>query len=169
MTQINYYIIDTSSLIKLNLYYPIDIFPTLWENVKNLIINGVLVSPKEVFKEISRRDDSLTKWSKKHSILFRELDDKQIKIVKEILNQYPSLANSDDENAAADPFLIALAVELNRNPQRTLFEINKRFTPKIVTEEKLKGNKITIPFVCKYYGINWIDLLEWFRVEGWNF
>ncbi len=33
----------------------------------------------------------------------------------------------------------------------------------------MNGNKITIPFVRKYYRINWIDLLEWFRDEGWSF
>ena len=65
MTTLNYYIIDTSSLIELNRRYPIDVFPTLWKNVEGLIEKGFLFSHKEVLKEISLRDDALKKWAKK--------------------------------------------------------------------------------------------------------
>ena len=59
MKKINYYVIDTCSLIELNLRYPIDVFPKLWKYVEDLIKKGFLVSPKEVYKEICVQDDEL--------------------------------------------------------------------------------------------------------------
>ena len=85
MTAINYYVIDSSSLIELNRRYPIDVFPTLWQKVETLINNGQLISHKEVAKEISVMDDSLNKWAKKQKGFFKELDEKQMEIAKEIL------------------------------------------------------------------------------------
>ncbi len=164
---INYYVIDSSSLIELNRRYPLDVFPTLWRNVEMLIDKGLLISHKEVLKEVSIMDDSLKKWAKKQKKLFKELDKKQMEIVKEILKKYPALAKSDNETAAADPFIIALAVELGGDPQKTLSQTVKGRI--IVTEEKLRGNKITIPFVCKDYNIVCINIIEMCRVEGWKF
>ena len=164
---INYYVIDSSSLIELNRRYPLDVFPTLWRNVETLIDKGLLISHKEVLKEVSIMDDSLKKWAKKQKKLFKELDEKQMEIVKEILKKYPTLAKSDNETAAADPFIIALAVELGNDPQKTLSQTLKGHI--IVTEEKLRGNKIKIPFVCKDYNIECINIIEMCRVEGWKF
>ncbi len=167
MTTINYYVIDSSSLIELNRRYPIDVFPTLWKNVETLISKGQLISHREVLKEISLMDDSLKKWAKKQKKFFKKLDERQMEIVREILRKYPSLAKSDNETAAADPFVIALAVEMGSAPQKTLFQTVKGRI--IVTEEKLRGNKVKIPFVCKEYNIECINIIEMCRVEGWKF
>ncbi len=167
MTTINYYVIDACSLIELNIRYPVDVFPNLWKNVEQLIDKGLLVSPKEVFKEICVKDDALKKWVKKQEKLFKELTEFQINKVKEILRKYPSLANSNNEFPAADPFIIALAIELENDPQKTLFQtIKKRI---IVTEETLRGNKVRIPFVCNDYEIECINMIEMFRYEKWKF
>jgi tetrahydromethanopterin S-methyltransferase subunit A len=167
MTAINFYVIDSSSLIELNRRYPIDVFPTLWKNVEKLIEKGFLISHKEVLKEISIMDDSLKNWAKKQKKFFKELDEKQMEIVRQILAKYPSLAKCDNETAAADPFVIALAVEMGSDPQKTLSQTVKGRI--IVTEEKLRGNKVKIPFVCKDYDIECINIIEMCRVEGWKF
>ncbi|RLG15018.1 MAG: hypothetical protein DRN71_02335 [Candidatus Nanohalarchaeota archaeon] len=39
----------------------------------------------------------------------------------------------------------------------------------VVTEEKLRENKIRIPFVCIQYRIESIDIIDMFRAEGWKF
>ncbi len=61
--------------------------------------------------------------------------------------------------------MIALAIEMIRNPQKTLVKI-KRI---VVTEEKIRGNKIKTPYVCKEYTVETIDILDMFRMEGWKF
>ena len=38
------YVIDTSSLIDLNRFNPIDLYPTPWERIEKLIDNGSLFS-----------------------------------------------------------------------------------------------------------------------------
>ena len=48
MKSMDYYVIDSSSLIELNRRYPIDIFPGLWKKVEELINKGLLISPEEV-------------------------------------------------------------------------------------------------------------------------
>jgi hypothetical protein len=162
----NYYVIDTSSLIELK-KFPIDVFPSLWKNIEALIDMGFMISHKEVLKELSYQDDALKKWAQKQKKFFKELDAYQIKIVKEILKKYPSLAKSDSESPSADPFVIALAIEFNRNPQKTLtLSIQQRV---VVSEERLRGFRVRIPFVCKEYGIECITMIEMCRSEGWKF
>ena len=61
--------------------------------------------------------------------------------------------------------VIALAIEMTTDSQQTLFQIKKI----VVTEEKLRGEKIRIPFVCQKYSIDSINIIEMFRIEGWKF
>ena len=70
-------------------------------------------------------DDSLKGWITRQNKLFKPLTIKQIEIVKDIVKKYPSLAEPGKETPAADPFVIALAIELDNNPQRTLTETIK--------------------------------------------
>ncbi|MFA6330194.1 MAG: DUF4411 family protein [Candidatus Micrarchaeia archaeon] len=167
MSKITYYIIDTSSLIELNRKYPIDVFPGIWKKIEELIGKGFLFSPHEVRKEILVLDDSLKDWVQKQEKLFRPLTANQIELVRTILKKYPSLANPDSEVPSADPFVIALAVEMGKDPQQTLAPVTKIRI--IVTEERLRGNRVRIPFVCKDYSIACLNILEMCRAEGWKF
>jgi len=160
----NYYIIDSSSLIELNRHNPIDLFPTVWERIESLINKGRLIAPKEVLYEIKKGDDQLARWAKRQSGLFKEPTLKQIEILKDILKQYPSLVN-ENRQCDADSWVIALAIEMAPSSQKTLAPI-KRI---VVTEEKLRGDKIKIPLVCQKYNIESIDILDMFRIEGWKF
>jgi len=54
-----------------------------------------------------------------------------------------------------------------RSSQSTLDEVKlKRI---VVTEEKIRGNKVRIPSVCQEYNVEAIDILDMFRKEGWTF
>ncbi len=158
------YIIDTSSLIELNKHNPMDIYQTPWEKMAGLVSSDRLYAPREVLDEINRFDDALAEWAKKHRKMFIEPTEEQIKIVKEILKEYPSLIKKG-KIYAADPWVIALAIEMIRSPQKALVEI-KRI---VVTEEKIRGSKVRIPYVCQEYTVEAIDILDMFRMEGWKF
>jgi hypothetical protein len=164
--EINYYVVDTSSLIEMKTKYPFDVFPSIWQRTERLIERGLLVAPDEVLKELLPKDDALAKWAKKNKKMFRQLDAFQIEKVREIVNEFPSIANSDSEAAAADPFVIALAIELQEDPQQTLGTAVKKNI--VVTEEKLRGNRVRIPFICKKYGVDCINAIDLFRKEGWK-
>jgi len=160
----NVYIVDTSSLVKLNRNNPIDVFPSIWEKLKLLSDNNRLIAPKEVFNEIKQNDDMLSKWAKQQKKMFKEPTQKQITIVQEILKDYPALIDAE-RKYDADPWVVALTIEMSSNQQTTLVTI-KRI---VVTEEKLRGNQIKIPFVCNQKSIEAIDVIELFRTEGWKF
>jgi len=160
----NCYIMDSSSLIDLNKHSPIDVFPSVWKNLKSLISQGRLVAPLEVLNEITQMDDQLSKWVKEQANFFRDPTEKQIEIVKDILKSYPSMVREDREYDA-DSWVIALAIEMKNDTQQTLMPI-KRI---IVTEEKIRGERVRIPYVCQKYQVDSIDIIEMFRFEGWKF
>src|SRR3989338_705018 len=160
----NVYIVDTSSLVKLNRNNPIDVFPSIWERLKLLSDNNRLIAPKEVLNEIKQNDDMLSKWVKNQKKMFKEPTQRQIELVQEILKDFPALIDTE-RKYDADPWVIALAIELSSNTQQTLFTI-KRI---VVTEEKLRENRVRIPFVCNKKSIESIDVVELFRAEGWKF
>ena len=159
----NCYIIDTSSLVKLNRENPLDVYPSVWKKLETLVNAGRLIAPKEVLNEINQYDDQLSKWAKKQK-MFKDVSPKQIETVREILMAHPSLID-EDRNYDADPWVIALAVEMSTSTQKTLVKI-KRI---VVTEEKLRGNKENISFISKEMSIEAIDIITMFRTEGWKF
>ena len=158
------YIIDTSSLIELNKHNPMDIYQTPWKKMNGLVKLGRLYAPREVLDEINRFDDVLAEWAKNNNKMFVEPTEEQIKIAQEILKKYPSLIKKG-KRFAADQWVIALAIEMIRSPQTTLVKV-KRI---VVTEEKIRGNKVRIPYVCQEYTVEAIDILDMFRMEGWKF
>jgi hypothetical protein len=160
----NHYIMDTSSLVELNRHNPIDVFPSVWNNLESLTKKGLLVAPAEVLSEIKERDDELAAWANTNKDLFRPPTKRQIEILKDILRNYPALVK-EDRKYDADAWVVALAVEMATGPQQTIIQI-KRI---VVTEEKLRGNKIRIPYVCQRYSIESIGIIEMFRIEGWKF
>ena len=123
-----------------------------------------MLAPREVLNEIMQGDDQLAKWAKNHNKMFVEPTEKQIEIVKDILKEFPALIKQN-RKYDADPWVIALAVELATSSQQTLTHIKRV----VVTEEKLRGEQIKIPLVCQKYKIDTIDILDLFRIEGWKF
>lgn len=165
MEKKNFYIIDSCSLVDLNRHNPIDIFPSLWKKIGELIKSEMMISHIEVFNEITQQDDKLTEWLKDYKQMFKGFSKKQSEIVKNILSKYPSFVKKESKYDA-DPWLVALAKEMQENPQQNLLYNIKRL---VVTEESMKGNKIKVPFVCKEFGIDCINRIEMIRHEGWSF
>jgi hypothetical protein len=155
---------DTSSLVELNRHNPIDVFPSVWNNLESLSKKGLLVAPTEVLSEIKERDDELAFWAKRNNSIFRPPTKRQVEILKDILKNYPALVK-EDRKYDADAWVVALAVEMTTWPQQTIVQI-KRI---VVTEERLRGDKVRIPYVCQKYSIESIGIIEMFRIEGWKF
>ena len=160
------YCVDTSSFIEMKESYPKDIFPNLWENIEKLCKNGRLIDPDEVKKEIEKGDDDLKRWIKRKNInkIFIESDESQFKHVKKILKDHNFLAKPGKDGPNADPWLIALAIEKMNEQQENLFKDEY-----IVVTEESKVRNDRIPYVCKAYNIECINLIEFFRSEGWKF
>jgi len=150
------YSMDTSALIDLKYLYPQDIFPTLWAELEKKVRSGNVIAPKEVFNEITKRDDELSKWAKKHKGMFKDLNAEQLKMVQKILAKRPDLVDIGKETPDADPFVVALAMTGGDY---------------VVTSEKPRnpGGRSKIPDVCEDFGIRWMPLIEFFKDMGWKF
>ena len=159
-----YYVIDTSSLIDLNKFNPIDLYPSVWKKLENLINKGQLIAPIEVFNEVTRQDDAVAEWAKKHKSMFKPVTERQAEIVAQILTKYPSIIKPKRQYDA-DPWVIALAVELSKPKQKKLISIKWL----VVTEERLKGNTMRIPLICKDFNIEYLKIFDMFRRKGWSF
>ncbi|MDP2666069.1 MAG: DUF4411 family protein [Candidatus Diapherotrites archaeon] len=156
------YIVDSSSLITLNRRNPMDVFPSIWEKMAKLAHKERLVAPMEVLEEINQGDDQLLDWAKKCKSMFKKQTEKQIEIVKKILHKYPSLLD-ESSDYCADPWIVALAIELK--DQSRLISIKQI----VVTEERLRGDRVRIPFICQKFGIEAVDIVGLFRNEEWKF
>jgi len=157
------YIIDTCSIIDLFKLYPQDVFLELWKNIDKLIKNERLISHKFVLEELKKKFDEAYKWAKVRKSMFIGITSQQIEVIKDILAKYPELVDPEKE-IDADPWLIALALE--KEEQQKLVPIVK--VKIVVTEEKLKSNKVNLPFVCQEFKIECINLIGLMRKEGWK-
>lgn len=151
------YCIDTSSLIDLwRRAYPRDVFAGLWKNIENLVAQGRLIAPREVKRELAKRDDALLKWANSHRHMFKSLDAQQAALVKQIQGKFPKLVDPNKETPDADPFVVALAISRGFLVVSSEIPANPGADPKI-------------PDVCKVYKVVHLDLLEFFRKEKWRF
>ena len=83
------YCIDTSALISAwKEQYPPDIFLSFWRNVEKLILQGTLISPDEVLRELEDGSDDLHSWAKKQADFFVPLD-KNIQIAVSGILSHP--------------------------------------------------------------------------------
>lgn len=158
-----YYIIDSSSLMKLDEHYPSDLFDSLWDLFYSLFDDNEIESVKEAWNELK---DSQEYW-KFYESCFRELDDSESENLGKIMScgKFENfIKNSLKQNKNvywADPHLIACAM----NHEDSV----------IITEENL-NNKPTrkIPYVCNElnkdgYNIECINLLDFLRQKGVKF
>jgi len=153
------YCIDSSSLITAWYEnYPPDVLPPLWDRIDDLIASGSLISPSPVLDEIEKRSDELHKWLKSRDKMFVPLEENIQLKAKRILEQFPRLVMQKKSRFAADPFVIALAIETDCI---------------IITEENPTGNenRPNIPDICnsEKFSKECDNLLGLIRQEKWVF
>ena len=151
--------IDSSSLIHLHRQIPRDVFTNVWRRLESEINDGVLIAPREVRKETSKKSDLLSKWIAEHPGMFVRESNELRKMAIDTGNDWPDMVE-DKEEYTADLWVIALARLKNSG---TLDNAT------IVTQEKAKGNQHKIPFIAGKYGIESVGVLDMFRREKWTF
>ena len=156
LEQVVRYSIDTSALIYAwnQPYKPVR-FPAFWKRMEELIRAGELAASDEVRQELSRKEDDLHKWVQQRSGLFVPLEEDIQQESERILARFDRLIDKDSPYTQADPFVIALA------------KVNEC---KVVTQEKYRLNdESKIPYVCRYYSIECIDLYAFVAEQDWVF
>ena len=167
MPKTKIYCFDTSAFIRINRFYPREIFSDLWEELESLIKSGYLFSHQICLEEIrpkTSKPDFLGEWVKDKTSIFKNITERQVKIVTEILEKFPGLIDYKKEKDEADPWIIALAKE--EIEKRDLFSEEREII--LVSEESTRSS-IKIPAVCREYGVNHKTLFEFFQDMGWSF
>ncbi len=104
------YAVDTCSFTQLNRSYPLEVFPSVWGKVEELISEQLVCSVEEVYIEIIEQDDALADWVKKKQHIFLPIDEEIQQKAKDILQTHSNLLDLRRNKSGADPFLIAVAM-----------------------------------------------------------
>ncbi len=150
------YSLDTSGFLDAWVrHYPPDVFPPIWQQMEDAGERGVVLVSDEVLRELERKDDGAYEWLKARGQMIVPLDSNIEAAVKDLLKQHPRLLDTRKSRSGADPFVIALA------RLRGLT---------VVSAEIRSGNlqKPKIPDVCDALGIECLNLIDFFRKEGWR-
>ena len=153
------YVFDSDALVDLfNNYYP-NRFPSLWKNFNKAVDDGMIISVREVYKEISDYGDQLSGWSKKNKKLFHEPTYEETVFITEIfkITHFQFLIRKKERllgKPVADPFIIAKA---------------KLDNGCVITQESEKPNAAKIPNVCKHFQIECTNLEGFMERENWVF
>lgn len=107
------YVFDSNIFINLQRRQPIDIFPSLWNKIGELMSDGTIISSQEVYDEIMIGGDDLEKWAKARKEFFLPSDVPIQQEVRTILSTHRGLVEGGSKKNSADPFVVALAKQEN--------------------------------------------------------
>lgn len=152
------YCFDTSAFVESwRRHYPPDIFPSLWEELENMIASNRIIVSKEVEKELMNGNDELKEWFKTNNSCVKQYTSEQLELVRDIVGKFPKASDYNRTKPFhADPFVVALA---------------KLEDAVVVTFEGNNGNPDNprIPFVCKSYDVECCNMITFFQKEGLAF
>lgn len=151
------YTFDTNIVVTLNREQPRDIYESVWAAFEGLIAEGRGVMNREAYEELVHVDDECAPWAKAQADFVQDTTDTELAVVDTITSDHPDWVQ--DTKNAADPFIIAQAVECDLV---------------VVTFERPKGpgaadHNLKIPNVASEWGIDCVDFRELARREGWVF
>ncbi len=157
------YLIDTNFLGELENLYPIDVFPSLWQELETRLFNDEVVFHIEVHDEIIAWGSPTTDWYAKNVLgsQILRIDDSSIEHYARVMEWVTEKRTPPYREAAldefmdkADSYLVAAAVE---------------HSAVIVTNEVRAQNavkKVKIPDVACNWGIQCIKTVDFMRVLG---
>jgi hypothetical protein len=160
------YCIDTNVFLHLHLIHKMIPIDSVWSELDRLFAEGKTLSHEYVFDEFyseSSKRDFIQKWIEDKKKYFLSITDRQFELVNAILKEFPDLIDPEKEKNQADPWLIALAIELKEDPG--LFGEKKIV---VVSQEKITSPK-RIPAACEYFHVDHMNLEEFFKDNGWTF
>ena len=154
------YVFDSGPLIWMFRYYYPERFPSLWQQFDALIQSEVIVSVKEVSRELDGQEDILASWVKNNKNVFQIPTASEFALVGNIFQvpHFQGLIRKQERlqgKPVADPFVIAKAGCIEDGC--------------VVTTEKWKKNASQIPNVCDHFSIPYMNLEEFMEEEDWVF
>lgn len=149
------FVVDTSALVDMKKWYPMDAFTDLWDKIERMVKNGEIKAPMEVFREIKKKDDVLKKWCQAHKEMFVDENLEIIKNFERVKEKYDSNyweANIQND-LWADPWVIACALSLEITVDDGI-----KYATIITSENTQKPNRI--PVIARKFGIKSMNVPE---------
>ncbi len=137
-----------------NYYYTQQICPSFWELLLQLASEGCLISPHEIYQEIQKQDDGLSKWLKSNKFPFEAIDENIQDNMHLVMEKFPLLIDSKSFRSMGDPWVIATAMSREAT---------------VVTTERSAPKKIKIPDACHGLGIPCITEFQFVHEIGIRF
>jgi len=144
------YIIDAASWIACHEErYPPDVFPGIWDRIRDAAAEEMIKTPRQALKEVGDGSKGVSAWIRaiQPSIVLQETPSIVDKM-NEVILRFPTLTRGVEESA--DPWLVAHAMALS--------------DAVVVTEEvRSMGGRPRIPNVCAAFDVKSTNLLTMFR------
>ena len=128
--------------------YPVNIFPSLWQQIAQHQSDIILIRP--IYDQIIQEKDPLTTWLKKNLFFSTSIDDKTEKLSLKWEGKYQITDQSKGVDQK-DVTLIAYAKRKNKTVVTLEGEQNQK---------PLKKYKYKIPLVCSEEGVLRINFVE---------
>lgn len=146
------FVFDTSAYINgWRDHYPPTTFPGVWALIEDSIARDRVISPREVYNELTRKDDDVAAWAKERLAGFVEPTEEVMRAAGTIFeNELPDSGNRD----AADPWVIAEA----RIRGLSVVTYEGRTFSGVPTSERRWAS--SMPGICKRLGVGCFTLPE---------
>lgn len=157
------YVLDSNFFIQAHRsYYPIDIATGFWNKVRQLAVEGKVISIDKVKKEIYHKNDALKEWCRNN------LPEDFFKDTSIVMTEYAQVANWAISKSGhyslkalnefldadeADAFLVAYCLADPAN----------RFVVTQEVSEPNRQNKVKIPDACIALNVSYVNTIEMFR------
>ncbi len=161
------YCIDASAFITMHRFYPIRLIPDLWSHLEELFAQKKILSHQIVFDEIvpkNGKKDDLAQWLNRFRQNFIPISQRQLELIQDILSKYPKLIDPESEKDQADPWMVAMLIEMMEKDG--MFGEQSNYI--MVTTESEKSS-IKLPAACKHYNIRHMNLFEFFEANNFEF
>lgn len=160
------YCVDTSALIDVRRHYPSLTFG-VWPAVEQLIAEGRLFAPIQVFDELQQFDDELRPWSRTNRAMFRSNTVEVARAVADLQGQIGALGDIAKLPEPADPWVVGWAIVENDRLGRELF--SARCVVVAHEGRRKPGGIHKIPDACDHVKVACMRILDMFAAEGWRF
>lgn len=157
------YVVDSNFFIQAHRFnYPLDIVPSFWSKVKQLAVDGKIISIDKVKKEIYDHQDDLKQWCEDN------LPGDFFKDTQGIVKSYSQVVMwANSKSVHYSPTALAEFLDADEaDAWLVAFALADKANLTIVTHEKSQPEikrKIKIPEACLSFNIAFVDTIEMLR------
>lgn len=152
-------VFDTSAYINGQRdHYPIATFPSVWNLISDAMHDGRIIPPREVYRELTGKDDDIAAWAKDRSGTFIDPTGEVQRAAGVIYQEFSAGSGRRD---GADPFVIAEA----QIKGLTVVTYEGRSFDGIPTRNWEKR----MPGICHHFKVPCCTLSEALRMLGGTF